>query len=128
MAGEALMGDGGGPGGSGRRTPRVTQGRGGRGTRPRFPGTGPTVTQGRGGQGPGPRFPGTGPRITGTNAARGAGIFKRIKDFIKPIPFLLFQSIKALITGACSSAPPPSLLDGDQPPISSALFTLWYDL
>ena len=91
MAGEALMGDGGGPGGpggSGRRTPRVTQGRGGRGTRPRFPGTGPTVTQGRGGQGPGPRFPGTGPRITGTNAARGAGIFKRIKDFIKPIPFL----------------------------------------
>ena len=91
MAAEALMGDGGGPGGpggSGRRTPRVTQGRGGRGTRPRFPGTGPTVTQGRGGQGPGPRFPGTGPRITGTNAARGAGIFKRIKDFIKPIPFL----------------------------------------
>jgi len=91
MAGEALMGDGGGPGGpggSGRRTPGVTQGRGGQRVRPRFPGTGPTVTQGRGGQGPGPRFPGTGPRITGTNAARGAGIFKRIKDFIKPIPFL----------------------------------------
>ena len=91
MAGEALMGDGGGPGGpggSGRRSPGVTQGRGGQRARPRFPGTGPTVTQGRGGQGPGPRFPGTGPRITGTNAARGAGIFKRIKDFIKPIPFL----------------------------------------
>ena len=93
MAAEALMGDSGGPGGpggSGRRTPGVTQGRGGQRVRPRFPGTGPTVTQGRGGQGPGPRFPGTGPRITGTGVTSGAGvgIFKRIKDFIKPIPFI----------------------------------------
>ena len=92
MAAESLQGDG--PGGPGRtprtRTPGVTQGRGGQRARPRFPGTGPTVTQGRGGQGPGPRFPGTGPRITGTGVTRGAGvgIFKRIKDFIKPIPFI----------------------------------------
>ena len=80
MAAEALMGgDGpGGPGGSGRRTPGVTQGRGGRGTRPRIPGTGPTVTQGRGGQGTRPRIPGTGPRITGGGSRVGIIYFQKI--------------------------------------------------
>lgn len=46
-AGEALMGDGGGdaPGRTpGRRTPGVTQGRGGQRARPRLPGTGPRIT------------------------------------------------------------------------------------
>ena len=62
LAGEALMGDGGGdaPGRTpGRRTPGVTQGRGGQRTRPRLPGTGPRVTQGRGGAPRGgiPKFP-----------------------------------------------------------------------
>ena len=99
--------DGFGPGGldkarkPGGRRPGVTTGRGGQRPGFRFPGTGPRVTQGggrrlpgapvtqgRGGQGTRPRLPGTGPRITGTGAARGVGIFKRIKDFIKPIPFL----------------------------------------
>ena len=44
--------------------PGVTTGRGGRGPRMRFPGTGAPVTQGRGGRGTRPRFPGTGPRVT----------------------------------------------------------------
>lgn len=84
MAAESLRGDGpGGPGGSGRRTPGVTQGRGGQRARPRFPGTGPTVTQGRGGQGPGPRFPGTGPRITGGGSR--VGIIGRVKKLFGPI-------------------------------------------
>ena len=79
MAAESLRGDGpGGPGGSGRRTPGVTQGRGGQRARPRFPGTGPTVTQGRGGRGPGPRFPGTGPRITGSGGGFRIPRFPRI--------------------------------------------------
>ena len=43
------------------RRPGVTTGRGGRGPRMRFPGTGPKVTQSRT---PRPRFPGTGPRVT----------------------------------------------------------------
>ena len=84
MAAESLRGDGpGGPGGSGRKTPGVTQGRGGRGTRPRIPGTGPTVTQGRGGQGTRPRIPGTGPRITGGGSR--VGIIGRVKKLFGPI-------------------------------------------
>lgn len=43
------------------RRPGVTTGRGGRGPRMRFPGTGPKVTQSRT---PKPRFPGTGPKVT----------------------------------------------------------------
>ena len=92
LAGEALMGDGGGdfPGRTpGRRTPGVTQGRGGQGTRPRLPGTSP-VTQGRGGQGTRPRLPGTGPRVTG---GRGGG-FK-----IPRIPRLPFGGLLRQFAG-----------------------------
>ena len=83
MAAESLRGDGpGGPGGSGRRTPGVTQGRGGQRARPRLPGTSP-VTQGRGGQGTRPRIPGTGPRITGGGSR--VGIIGRVKKLFGPI-------------------------------------------
>jgi len=51
--------------------PGVTTGRGGRGPRMRFPGTGAPVTQGRGGRGTRPRFPGTGPRVTQGRGGRG---------------------------------------------------------
>jgi len=94
VAAEALMGGGGdglgGPVQGKNKFRGVTQGRGGQKPRLRIPGSGPTVTQGRGGQKPGTRFPGTGPKITGTPKvpSGGVGIFKRIKNFIKPIPFI----------------------------------------